>query len=98
MSEEFQQKFFDHVEKNQALYIERLAEAVGIPSVSSDLENHLGDINKMIDWSKAHIERLGGKTNLVVNPLNSDKITYPPILLGEFHVDPQKMTVCVYGQ
>ncbi|KAL3927000.1 MAG: hypothetical protein SGBAC_013258, partial [Bacillariaceae sp.] len=97
MSEEFQQKFFEHVDKNQTLYIERLAEAVGIPSISSDLENHLGDINKMMDWTKAHIERLGGATNVVINPLNSDKITYPPILLGEFHVDPKKKTVCVYG-
>mmetsp|Transcript_12211 Transcript_12211/g.29096 ORF Transcript_12211/g.29096 Transcript_12211/m.29096 type:complete len:513 (+) Transcript_12211:77-1615(+) len=97
MSEEFQQKFFDHVDKNQRLYIERLAEAVGIPSISSDLENHLGDINNMIEWTKGHIERLGGKTNVVVNPLNSDKITYPPILLGEFHVDKKKKTVCVYG-
>lgn len=51
----------------------------------------------MIDWTKGHIEKLGGKTNLVVNPLNSDKITYPPILLGDFTVDPKKKTVCVYG-
>lgn len=71
--------------------------AFSIPSVSSDLENHLGDVEKMIDWTKGHIERLGGKSNLVTNPLNSDKVKLPPILLGEFQVDPKKNTVCVYG-
>ena len=97
MSDDFQEKFFAHVDNNTKLYIERLAEAVAIPSVSSDLDNHLDDIVRMIDWTKHHIENLGGKTTLITNPVNTEKQKYPPILLGEFMVDPKKKTVCVYG-
>ena len=97
MTDDFQEKFFQHVDNNTRLYIERLGEAVAIPSVSSDLDNHLDDIVNMLKWTQDHVHRLGGKTTVVQNPLNSDKQTYPPILLGEFAVDPKKKTVCVYG-
>ncbi len=51
----------------------------------------------MIDWTKGHIERLGGSTTLLPNPVGSDERQLPPILLGEFHVDTKLTTVCVYG-
>lgn len=51
----------------------------------------------MMDWTKGHIERLGGKANLVANPVGTADRALPPILLGEFVVDPKKKTVCVYG-
>jgi len=94
---DFQKKFFDHVDNNTALYIERLGEAVGIPSVSSELDEHLDDIVKMVEWTKAHIDRLGGKATILQNPVATDDRPLPPILLGEFIVDPKKKTVCVYG-
>ena len=34
---------------------------------------------------------------MVPNPVGTDERPLPPILLGEFHVDPKKKTVCVYG-
>lgn len=97
MSEEFVAKFFDHVDENTPFYIERLGEAVAIPSISSELDEHLDDVNHMIDWTKQHIERLGGKVDLIDNPAATDTHPLPPILLGEFAVDPKKKTVCVYG-
>jgi len=57
----FESSFFDHVDKNTDLYIERLREAVAIKSISSDLKGHLSDINKMVEWTASHIRRLGGK-------------------------------------
>lgn len=50
-----------------------------------------------MDWTRDHAERLGGKCRMIENPCNSDKQRYPPILCGEFHVNPKKHTLCVYG-
>ncbi len=49
----------------------------------------------MMEWTKAHIERLGGNALLLPNPVDAKQL--PPILLGDFMVDPKKKTVCVYG-
>ena len=95
--EEFIQKFFKHVDDNTKLYIERLGEAVAIPSISAELDEHLVDVQKMIHWTKDHIERLGGKTRLVDNPVQTKERPLPQILLGEFIVNPKYKTVCVYG-
>ena len=96
-SSSFESSFFDHVDKNAVLYIQRLREAVAIKSISSDLKGHLSDINKMVEWTASHIRRLGGKVIIMPNPCNSESEEYPPILLGEFLSDPSKKTVCVYG-
>ena len=93
----FEDAFFHHIEENTDLYVQRLAEAVAIPSISSDLVNHLKDIEEMMHWTKDHIERLNGKATLLPNPSSTPEKTYPPILIGEFMVDPKKKTVCVYG-
>jgi nonspecific dipeptidase len=68
-----------------------------IPSISAELDEHLVDINKMLDWTKSHIDRLGGDSKLLPNPVGTEERPLPPILLGEFMVDPKKKTVCVYG-
>lgn len=94
---EFESAFFKHVDQNTELYIERLREAVAIQSVSSNLEAHLSDINCMMEWTAAYIHRLGGMATLMPNPKSDREKELPPILLGEFIVDPSKKTVCVYG-
>ncbi len=91
------EKLFEYVDENTSTYVERLAEAVAIPSISSDLENHLVDIEAMMHWTKGHIERLKGRATLMPNPASTENRALPPILLGEFIVDPKKKTVCVYG-
>jgi nonspecific dipeptidase len=97
ISEAFQSIFFNYVDRNTDLYIKRLREAVAIQSVSSNLEAHLSDINCMMEWTAAHIHRLGGDATLMPNPKSSQEKELPPILLGDFVVDPSKKTVCVYG-
>lgn len=68
-----------------------------IPSISAELDEHLPDIVKMMEWTKDHIERLNGKATMQPNPASTKERPLPPILMGEFHSDPQKRTVCVYG-
>lgn len=51
----------------------------------------------MIDWTKSHIERLGGSATWVENPDGTKDRPLPPILCGSFIADPKKKTVCVYG-
>eukprot|EP00555_Chaetoceros_dichaeta_P014171 CAMPEP_0198253196 /NCGR_PEP_ID=MMETSP1447-20131203/3650_1 /TAXON_ID=420782 /ORGANISM="Chaetoceros dichaeta, Strain CCMP1751" /LENGTH=516 /DNA_ID=CAMNT_0043938767 /DNA_START=36 /DNA_END=1586 /DNA_ORIENTATION=+ len=95
--EAFIQSYLSHIDDNVPLYVSRLAEAVAIPSVSSDLDTHLPDIEAMMHWTQAHVERLGGIATLIPNPNSTDDHALPPILLGEFITDPKLKTVCVYG-
>lgn len=94
---EFVSRFFDYVDEHTPLYIERLTEAVAIPSISAELEEHLEDVNAMMDWTRNHMERLGGTTTLLKNPAATPLHELPPILLASFMVDPKLKTVCVYG-
>lgn len=87
--------YFACIDEHCELYKKRLSEAVSIPSVSADLPKYGASILKMMEWTKLHIERLGGKVELYPNPVNCNIL--PPILLGEFIFDPKLKTVCVYG-
>jgi acetylornithine deacetylase/succinyl-diaminopimelate desuccinylase-like protein len=96
-NKDFEDAYFKHIEDNTELYIERLGEAVAMKSISSDLANHLQDIEDMMQWTKDHIERLNGTATLLSNPASTSDQKLPSILIGEFLVDPKKKTVCVYG-
>ena len=102
MSSEFTAKFFQHVDASVPQYVSELGEAVAIPSVSADLQNHLKDIIKMEEWTKAYIEKLGGTAELLPNPKGTDDDgnELPPILLAEFKAtenSDSKKTVCCYA-
>ncbi|VEU41070.1 unnamed protein product [Pseudo-nitzschia multistriata] len=91
-------EFFDLVDEHKTMMIEELAKAVSISSVSAQLDQHLDDIIEMMEWTNSYIQRLGGSTTMVPNPLTTSERPLPPILLGEFKTnDPSKKTVCVYG-
>ena len=99
---DFATQFFTHVDSSVSQYINELGEAVAIPSVSADLPTHLPDIIKMMDWTKAYIERLGGWVELMPNPKGTDDNGHelPPILLAEFKATENsdtKKTVCCYA-
>ena len=89
--------YFAYVDNHCELYKKRLGEAVAIPSVSSDLKKYGSSILQMMEWTQSHVTRLGGKSRLFPNPCNSSENQFPPILLGEFIVNPKYKTVCVYG-
>ena len=97
-SDEVVQSFFRYIDDHVELYKDRLREAVAMPSVSAELDEHLVDICKMMEWTKDHIERLGGSATLQENPLSTVTNPLPPILMGDFSSgDPKKLTVCAYG-
>jgi hypothetical protein len=72
------QSFFTYVDEHTDLYKDRLKEAVAIPSVSAELDEHLGDIVQMMEWTKLHIERLNGRVVLQENPLSTAEKPLPP--------------------
>lgn len=96
-NEEDRMKLFEFIDSQQSVFTERLAEAVAIPSVSAELPASLPDIQRMMEWAKSHIDRLGGSSELRVNPAATPDRDLPPILTASFGNDPSKKTVCVYG-
>ncbi len=106
IDDSFVETLFAELDSNRDLYISELAHAVSIKSVSSNLDEHLLDIQAMLQWTKDYIEKLGGQAQLVDNPANkAGGQIYPPLLLGDFSSvtssssssTDDKKTVCVYG-
>ncbi|XP_046580783.1 cytosolic non-specific dipeptidase-like [Haliotis rubra] len=93
-------KLFEHIDKNQEKYVKRLADTVAIQSVSAWPEKR-GEIRKMVEWTKAELEKLGAKCwleELGDQTLpDGSKIPLPPVLLGQLGEDPAKKTILVYG-
>ncbi|KAM4688467.1 cytosolic non-specific dipeptidase [Discoglossus pictus] len=94
------QEYFEYIDKNQDLYVKRLAEWVAIQSVSAWPEKRC-EIKKMMEVGAKEIERLGGTAELVdigkQKLPDGSEIPLPPIILGKLGSDPGKKTVCVYG-
>uniref|UniRef100_A0AAX7VIB9 Peptidase M20 dimerisation domain-containing protein n=1 Tax=Astatotilapia calliptera TaxID=8154 RepID=A0AAX7VIB9_ASTCA len=93
-------ELFKYVDDHQDLYVQRLAEWVGVQSVSAWPEKR-GEIKKMMEMAAKDIERLGGTVELVdvgkQKLPSGEEITLPPIILGQLGSDPAKKTVCIYG-
>ena len=99
-------ELFTYIDQHQSIYIDRLREAIAIPSVSSNLVQHLSDIEHMMQWTaQQHMERLGGTYELRINPRTTATQPLPPILLASFrggdadndNDSSALKTVCVYG-
>ncbi|XP_034016727.1 cytosolic non-specific dipeptidase isoform X2 [Thalassophryne amazonica] len=91
---------FKYVDEHQDLYVERLAEWVGVQSVSAWPEKR-DEIKKMMTMAAKDIERLGGTVEMVdigkQQLPSGGEIPLPPIVLGRLGSDPGKKTVCIYG-
>jgi len=93
-------ELFAHFEANAAVYCERLAEFVGIPSVSADPERR-PDVRRAITWFDDWCKALGAHT--VQKELGDQTLSdglvigLPPVLLAEFGADPAKKTMVIYG-
>merc|ERR1712121_562083 len=76
---------FKYVDEHQELYIERLAQWVGVQSVSAWPEKR-GEIKKMMEIAAKDIERLGGTVEMVdigkQKLPSGEEIPLPPIILG----------------
>jgi len=98
--EAFLEKFYKHVDDNQAKYIQRLKELVEIPSVSAWPENRQ-EIVKCSNYVADKLRELGATIELVdigLQTLPDDStIPLPPIVFGNLGADPNKKTILIYG-
>ncbi|KAG7535894.1 hypothetical protein FFLO_03640 [Filobasidium floriforme] len=88
-----------YIDEHQDAFIDRLAKAVSIPSVSGDPARRK-DVFAMADWLKAELESLGAtveKRPLGKQMLDGVELDLPPALLGQLGTDPKKRTVLIYG-
>lgn len=92
-------KLTEYIDQNADKFIDRLAKAVAIPSVSGDASyrQHVFD---MATYLKAELESLGVKVTLVElgkQMLDGQEIQLPPAILGEIGNDKNKKTVGLYA-
>ena len=51
-------KIFGYIDSNKQLFMQRLKEAVEIPSVSGEPARR-GDIMRMVEWTRKRLEAIG---------------------------------------
>jgi nonspecific dipeptidase len=99
-TEQAQDSIFQYIEKNKNIWIERLREAVAIPSVSATAE-HRQDVFKMIDWTEKIMTKLGINCKKIENSTQTlpdgSTIPLPPVLFGTLGNDKNKKTLLIYG-
>lgn len=94
------ESFYSQVDSLSQPFIERLREAVAIPSISAEDERR-PDVIKMGHWLKAQLEGLGAHMEareLGPQP-GKEYLTLPPAVIGRYPAqkDESKRTILVYG-
>ncbi|KAI1729264.1 peptidase family m20/M25/M40 domain-containing protein [Ditylenchus destructor] len=88
------------VDKRQTKFIERLREAVEIPSVSAEAARR-NEVFRMVDWTQKQMEALNIKCHQVENGMQTfpdgSAIKLPPVIFGQLGENKQKKTLLVYG-
>ncbi|KAH3682347.1 hypothetical protein WICPIJ_006686 [Wickerhamomyces pijperi] len=93
---------FAKIDELKPKFIERLQEAVAIPSVSGD-ESLRPEVVRTAHFLKEELEKLGAKDielrelGTQPPPVANKDLQLPPIVLSRFGNDPNKKTVLVYG-
>ncbi|CAD6572420.1 MAG: hypothetical protein TREMPRED_000544 [Tremellales sp. Tagirdzhanova-0007] len=85
-------KFLKYVDDHQEDFIERLAKAVAIPSVSSDL-SHVQDVVAMSDFLLEQLTSFGVKAEkrmIGSHKIDGKEVELPPVIIGEIGNDPKK--------
>ncbi|OJT11867.1 Cys-Gly metallodipeptidase dug1 [Trametes pubescens] len=91
--------FLHFVDQNAQKFVDRLAQAVAIPSVSVD-GAYRPDVIRMSAWLNSQLTSLGVTTQLTdlgVHVVDGKELPLPPVILGKIGDDPKKKTVLVYG-
>ncbi|KAG0240273.1 hypothetical protein B0O80DRAFT_499953 [Mortierella sp. GBAus27b] len=92
-------QFFAQVDKDQNIYVDRLREVVGIPSVSSDVALR-PQVFRMGEWLQKEMKRLNIEYEIRdpgTHVMDGHTLSLPPIVLGAYGRDPAKKTILVYG-
>lgn len=98
--EEFLSKLFSYIDDHSQEYVDRLAEAVAIQSVSSWPDKR-GEVIKMVEKVADDLKKLGATIELAdigkQTLTDGTELPLPPVILGHLGEDPKKKTVCIYG-
>ncbi|KAF2403762.1 CNDP dipeptidase [Trichodelitschia bisporula] len=90
--------YFSQVDSLSEHFINRLREAVAIPSVSAEDERR-PDVVKMGEWLGSQLKSLGAEVEL--RPLGKqpgkEHLDLPPVVLARYGRDAKKRTILVYG-
>ncbi|TFY83237.1 hypothetical protein EWM64_g777 [Hericium alpestre] len=91
--------FLKFVDGNEEAFIQRLASAVEIPSISGD-PVHREDVFRMASFLESQLQAYGVETKSVPlgsHELDGQKLQLPPAILGRIGNDKSKKTVLIYG-
>lgn len=89
--------YFKQVDELKSHFIERLREAVAIPSVSAEADRR-PDVIRMGHWLVEQLHKLGAETELrEPGKQPGTDLDLPPIVLGRYGRDKSKRTILVYG-
>ncbi|KFZ24315.1 hypothetical protein V502_01210 [Pseudogymnoascus sp. VKM F-4520 (FW-2644)] len=90
--------FFKEVDAQADRFIERLRQAVAIPSISAEDERR-PDVVRMGEWLGKELEALGAHVEL--RPLgpqpHKEHLMLPPVVVARYGNDTAKRTILVYG-
>lgn len=99
-TEDFNQRLFKFIDEHQKDYIQRLSDAVSIPSVSA-WPDHRNEVVRMVQWTKSLLETLGATVELAdvgeQNLSDGTKLKLPDVILATYGNDKTKKTVLIYG-
>ncbi|KIL66067.1 hypothetical protein M378DRAFT_104061 [Amanita muscaria Koide BX008] len=91
--------FINYIDANADKFIHRLADAVAIPSVSSEAARR-PEVVRMAHWLNDQLKALGVETRLVdlgTHVMDGEELPLPPAVLGKIGDDKAKKTVLIYG-
>ncbi|TFK53202.1 CNDP dipeptidase [Heliocybe sulcata] len=92
-------QFVEFVDTHADKFIQRLADAVAIPSVSGEAGRR-EDVVKMAHWLNGQLNSLGVTTelrDLGKHVMDGQELSLPPAILGRMGDDPKKKTILIYG-
>ncbi|KAG8928582.1 hypothetical protein FRC01_005707 [Tulasnella sp. 417] len=92
-------QFYEYVDQQKSDFIDRLAKAVAIPSVSGDA-SYREQVFEMSRFIVKELEALGVKVRTVdlgKQVLDGQEIQLPPAILGSIGDDPKKKTIQLYA-
>ncbi|KAI0305354.1 CNDP dipeptidase [Multifurca ochricompacta] len=91
--------FLNFVDANKDSFIQRLAQAVEIPSVSGD-PVHRDDVFRMASFLESQLKNYGVETKAVdlgTHVMEGQKLKLPPAILGRIGDVKSKKTILIYG-
>ncbi|PFH62773.1 hypothetical protein XA68_11996 [Ophiocordyceps unilateralis] len=90
--------YFKQVDASATTFIDRLRQAVAIPSISAE-DHRRPDVVRMGEWLADQLKSLGAQVEL--RPLgkqpHKEHLDLPPVVLARYGNDKKKRTILVYG-